>query len=156
MPPSRPDSSTTTGRNPAARTNVTTAMGGTYSLTVTRNGSPRLLRCDVAVNVGPTDQYVRPRSAPVLSSTGMSSSLTASSGGTGATYSWTGHNGFFASTRNATVTSVVAASAGIYSLTVTRNGCTTTATTAAVTMARRWLRLPLPLIPTLFAKALPP
>lgn len=127
-----PDGWTTTGVNPAARTNVTPAMAGTYSLTVTRNGCTASTTIDVAVNQGPNAMTVGASPNPVC--TGSNLSLTASNAGTGATYSWSGPGGFFASTRNATVSSVTTANAGIYSLTVTRNGCTATATTSAITV----------------------
>lgn len=49
----------------------------------------------------------------------------------GATYSWTGPNGFTSSQQNATLTYSDAAK-GVYTVTVSRNGCVATASTAVV------------------------
>lgn len=46
----------------------------------------------------------------------------------GATYSWAGPNGFTSAQQNPQITNAVAASAGTYTLTYTRGGCTATAT----------------------------
>gem|GEM_PF-3460887 len=54
----------------------------------------------------------------------------------GATFAWTGPNGFTASVQNPTVPSVTPAAAGIYQVTVTLNGCSRTLTrSVAVTAA---------------------
>ena len=50
----------------------------------------------------------------------------------GATYSWTGPNGFSSSLQNPSINNATAAMAGTYSVTVTTNGCTSTAGTTAV------------------------
>jgi len=47
----------------------------------------------------------------------------------GATYSWSGPNGFASALQNPTIASIVAADAGVYTLTVTLNGCSSTTTT---------------------------
>ncbi len=48
---------------------------------------------------------------------------------TGATYSWTGPNGFSSTAQNPRIPNAVAANAGTYSVTVVANGCTYTAAT---------------------------
>jgi hypothetical protein len=55
-------------------------------------------------------------------------SLTAT-GINGATYSWTGPNGFTATGPNQTISSATAANAGTYSVTISLNGCSTTVST---------------------------
>ncbi|MBD0257492.1 MAG: SprB repeat-containing protein, partial [Cytophagales bacterium] len=50
----------------------------------------------------------------------------------GATYAWTGPNGFTSSQQNPTVPNATAAAGGTYSVTVTANGCTGPAATVAV------------------------
>ena len=58
-------------------------------------------------------------------------SLTASTVSS-ATYSWTGPNGFSSGQQNPAITNVTTAAAGLYSLTVTVSGCTSTAATTTV------------------------
>src|SRR5205823_3479549 len=50
----------------------------------------------------------------------------------GATYSWTGPNGFTSSSQNPSIANVTTAAAGTYSVTITVNGCTSTAGTTTV------------------------
>lgn len=67
-----------------------------------------------------------------------------SSDDTETTYSWTGPNGFSASTARTTRNNLLPSDAGIYTVTVTKNGCSTTATANVVVY-------PLPAIPTITA-----
>ena len=50
----------------------------------------------------------------------------------GATYSWTGPNGYTSSTQNPVILSATTLDAGIYSLTVTNTGCSSTPATVAI------------------------
>src|SRR5206468_595930 len=50
----------------------------------------------------------------------------------GATYSWTGPNGFTSNSQNPTRTNATALDAGTYSVTITVNGCTSAAGTTNV------------------------
>ena len=50
----------------------------------------------------------------------------------GATYSWTGPNGFVSSQPSPVLNNVTAADAGTYAVTVSNNGCTSTASTTSV------------------------
>jgi hypothetical protein len=52
----------------------------------------------------------------------------------GATYAWTGPNGFTSSAQNPTLANVTTAAAGTYSVTATVNGCTSAAGTTVVTV----------------------
>ena len=52
----------------------------------------------------------------------------------GATYSWTGPNGFTSALRNPSVTTTSTAASGTYSLTVTVNGCTSAVSSTTVTV----------------------
>jgi large repetitive protein len=61
----------------------------------------------------------------------------------GATYSWTGPNGFTSSLQNPTRTNATTADAGTYSVTVTVNGCTSAAGTTNVAVN------PIPATPTI-------
>jgi hypothetical protein len=66
-------------------------------------------------------------------SAGQTLQLTASTVG-GATYSWTGPNGFSSSQQNPTIAEATPAASGVYSVSVTVNGCTSTAATTAVSV----------------------
>ena len=105
----------------------------TVTLTVSWNGfgSNTATKTDY-INVGPTPVPTAGNNGPIC--TGSTLSLTASSI-TGATYSWTGPNGFTSSSRNPTVsTSATTAMAGTYSVTATLYGYTSTAGTTTVTV----------------------
>src|SRR4029077_14958414 len=51
---------------------------------------------------------------------------------TGATYSWTGPGGFTSTSRTPTIANVDATNAGVYSVTITVNGCTSNPGTTTV------------------------
>jgi len=118
---------------------VTVAASGTYSLTTTVNGCTSAVGT-VAVVVNPTP------AAPTASSNspvcaGSTLNLTASNIA-GATYSWTGPNGFTSSTQNPSIAGITAAGAGTYSVTATVAGCTGTFGTTTVVVN------PIPTTPT--------
>ncbi len=123
-----PNGFTSALQNPT-RANATTADAGTYSVTATVNG------CTSAA--GTTSVVVNPIPATPAASNGgpycegatIALSTPAVSG---ATYSWTGPNGFTSALQNPTRTSATTADAGTYSVTVTVNGCTSAAGTTNV------------------------
>lgn len=63
---------------------------------------------------------------------GSTLTLTATGVPTGATYAWTGPNGFTSTTPAPIIPNVTATNAGTYSLRIAANGCTSTAATIAV------------------------
>jgi hypothetical protein len=63
----------------------------------------------------------------------MTLNLTASTVA-GATYSWTGPDGFTSTDQNLSITNVTAAAAGVYNVTATVAGCTSTPGTVMVTI----------------------
>jgi gliding motility-associated-like protein len=109
--------------------NATTQFSGNYSLTITVNGCiSDVSTVNVTVNQTPL--------APILSSNapaceGGPLNLTA---GTiaGATYNWTGPNGFTSTLQNPVINNVTVSASGTYSATVTVNGCTGPTATIAV------------------------
>ena len=123
-----PNGFTSSQQNPT-RSNATTADAGTYSVTITVNG------CTSAA--GTTNVVVNPIPATPTASNGgpycagatisLSTPTVA-----GATYAWTGPNGFTSALQNPTRTNATTADAGTYSLTVTVNGCTSAAGTTNV------------------------
>jgi hypothetical protein len=122
-----PNGFTSLLQNPT-HANATAADAGTYSVTVTVNGctSP----------AGTTDVAVNTLAAPSPANGGPycagSTIALAAPMVTGATYSWSGPNGFTSSLVNPTRLSAVAADAGTYSVTVTVSGCTSPAGTTDV------------------------
>lgn len=106
-------------QNPT-RPSATLAMAGTYSLTVTVNGCTSAAgTATVVVNATPAAPAVSSNS-PVCD--GSALNLTASNI-IGATYSWTGPNGFTSTTQNPTISPITTAGAGTYSVTATVGGC---------------------------------
>ena len=111
--------------------NASTANSGNYFVTATVNGcASSASSIDITVNPIP--------SSPVVSSNsplcqGSTISLNAASIA-GATYSWTGPNGFSSSLQNPTITNATTINSGVYSVTATVNGCMSSASSINVTI----------------------
>ncbi len=123
-----PNGFTSTQQNPTIA-GVTTAASGTYTVIATVGG------CDT----DPATTNVTVHPVPPSPTAGSNSPVAA--GGTlnltasavpGATYLWTGPNGFTSSSQNPSISSVTAAAAGVYSVTATVSGCTSPAGTTTV------------------------
>ena len=133
-----PNGFTSTSRTPSIA-NVDPTDAGTYSVTITVSG------CTSAA--GSTTVVVNPLPAtPTATNNGplcvgatlnLSTPVVA-----GATYSWTGPNGFISAVRTPSITNVTAAAAGTYSVTITVGGCTSAAGSTTVVVN------PLPATPT--------
>jgi len=119
-------------RNPPALTSVTTAMGGTYSLTVTVGGCTSLAgTVTIVVNPIPASPTAGSNSPVCLGSTILLTSNTVA----GATYSWTGPSAFTSTLEDPSRPSATAVMAGTYSVTVTVAGCTSVAGTTIVAVS---------------------
>ena len=125
-----PNSFSSSSQNPVI-TSATTAASGIYSVTVTVAGctSPAGTT-SVTVNPIPSPPTAGSNS-PVC--TGNPINLTATTI-VGATYSWTGPNSFSSTQPNPTIASPVMANGGIYTVTVTVNGCVSPTATTSVTV----------------------
>jgi gliding motility-associated-like protein len=125
-----PNSFSSSSQNPVI-TSATTAASGIYSVTVTVAGctSPAGTT-SVTVNPIPSPPTAGSNS-PVC--TGNPINLTATTI-VGATYSWTGPNSFSSTQQNPTIASAVMANGGIYTVTVTVNGCVSPTATTSVTV----------------------
>jgi hypothetical protein len=128
-----PNGFTSSVQNPT-RPSATLADAGTYSVTITVAG------CVSAA--GTTNVVVNPAPAtPTASNTGpyIEGDTIALSTPTvaGATYAWTGPNGFTSSVQNPTRPNATLADAGTYSVTLTVNGCTSAAGTTDVVVLPR-------------------
>lgn len=114
-----PNGFTSTQQNPSL-SNATTAMSGTYSLIVTTNGCSSLAgTVAVTVNSSATTPNASSNS-PVCSGGTLNLSTTV----TGATYAWTGPNGYTSTQQNPSITNLTSANAGTYTLTVSSGNCT--------------------------------
>jgi gliding motility-associated-like protein len=123
-----PSSFSSSLQNPS-RANATTAMAGTYSVTVTANGCTSAVgTTNVVVNTTPATPSPS-SNTPVCTGNTINLSTAAVAG---ATYSWTGPSAFSSSVQNPSRTNATAAMAGTYSVTVTANGCTSAVGTTAV------------------------
>ncbi|SEW45740.1 Por secretion system C-terminal sorting domain-containing protein [Chitinophaga sp. YR573] len=123
-----PGSFTSTAQNPVVST------AGTYTVTATTSSASATASVTITTN----------KTTPDLTATGAtlcssSVAITASSSVSGATYSWTGPNGFTSTSQNPAVST-----AGTYTVTVTNpaNGCTATQSvtvTGTATSSTFWL-----------------
>ena len=127
---SGPNSFSSSLQNPNI-TSATSATAGTYSVLASLSGctSPAGTT-SVTVNASPP--------APTASSNspvnaGSTLSLSASTI-TGATYNWYGPSTYSSASQNPTITNVTTANAGTYSVTATKNGCTSVAGTMPVSV----------------------
>lgn len=123
-----PNSFTSSTQNPSI-SGATTAATGTYSVTASVAGCPSAFGT-VTVTVNPIPATPSPSSnSPICVGQTINLSTTAVAG---ATYSWTGPNGFTSALQNPSITNATTAESGIYSLTITQNGCTGSAGTVTV------------------------
>ena len=138
-----PNSFSSSLQNPTIPS-ATTAATGTYSVTVTVAGCTS--------SPGTTNVVVSPvPSTPTASNTGPycagATVLLSTPTVSGATYAWTGPNGFSSSSQNPTIPSATTAATGTYSVTVKVAGCTSAAGTTSVVVN------PAPAVPVVTAPA---
>ncbi len=107
--------------------NLTNQPAGTYNLLVSSSNGCSSASGPYTISnptAPPSPTALANSAAPLTVCAGASVTLTASTIA-GATYTWTGPNGFNASTQNpGALTNVSAANAGVYSVTATISGCT--------------------------------
>jgi gliding motility-associated-like protein len=123
-----PNGFTSTNQNPTIF-GVTAAESGAYSVTANVAGCPSAA-ATTAVTVNPIPATPVPSSnSPICIGQTINLSNAAV---VGAAYNWTGPNGFTSSIQSPSITNATATEAGTYSLTVTVNGCTSSAATVTV------------------------
>ena len=125
---SGPNSFSITSQYPSI-TGVTTAAGGTYTVTVSdANNCSATASVSVTVNIPPvvTAGNDGPKCA------GSLLNFTSSAG---SSFVWSGPNGFNSTQQNPSIGNTTSAATGTYSVTVTVNGCSGTATTSATIYA---------------------
>lgn len=122
-----PNSFSSAVQNPSI-TSATTAASGTYTVTVSANSCTSTSTIAVIVNQTPSTVA---GSTPVCQGSDLSLTATAS-GIAGSTYGWTGPAGFASALQNPTVAAAPLTASGVYTVTVTAAGCSSTSTTNAV------------------------
>src|SRR5437016_12084831 len=133
-----PNGFTSALQNPT-RANATAADGGTYSVTITVNGCPSAAgTTNVVVNATPATPTAS-NGGPYCEGATISLSTAFVSG---ATYSWTGPNGFTSAQQNPTRPNATTADAGTYFVTIAVAGCTSAAGSTNVAVS------PAPATPT--------
>tara|TARA_B100000508_G_scaffold137355_1_gene131649 strand:- start:171407 stop:176269 length:4863 start_codon:yes stop_codon:yes gene_type:complete len=125
-----PNGFTSSNEDPTI-SNAVAGDAGTYSLVITSGGcSSAADNVNITVNNNPT------ANAGVVSNTICAGDDIELTGNTvsGATYSWTGPNGFTSSNEDPTISGATTAADGTYSLTITNNGCTSATDNVNVTV----------------------
>ena len=113
------------------RDNTTTTMGGTYTVTRTVNGCTSLpASTSVVVNTIPSTPSPI-ANTPLCEGETLSLSIPTVSG---ATYSWSGPNGYTASENHPSRTNTTTAMSGTYSVSTLVNGCSSTLGTVLVSI----------------------
>lgn len=128
-----PNGFTSNLQNPSIP-NATTAASGTYSVIASLNGCSSSSPATTNVVVNPLPAVIANNNGPVCA--GSTLLLTASTVA-GATYTWSGPNGFTSAQQNPTIPNATVAATGTYSVTVSASGCSSAqpATTQVVVNA---------------------
>jgi trimeric autotransporter adhesin len=114
----------------ASVSGVSSTSAGTYTVTITNFAG-----CTATASVAVSVTTVTTTASNTSGCQGEEINL-AATGPAGATYSWVGPDGFTASTQSANIAISTAASAGVYAVQVTFNGCSANAnTTVALSTA---------------------
>ncbi len=125
---SGPGGYTSNQQNPAIA-GVSAAASGVYTVTITIAGCTNTANTTLTVNSAPNVSASNNGPACLGGSVTLSGSTTTPGV---ATYAWSGPNGFTSLQQNPVITPVIAATAGTYSVTVTVNGCSSTAGTTTI------------------------
>jgi gliding motility-associated-like protein len=113
------------------RPSATAAMAGTYTCQITVNGCPSSANTSVVINTTPAAPIAGSNSAIC---SGQTLNLTASNVVGATSYSWTGPNSFTSSSQNPNIASATTAASGIYTVTASGSGCTSSGATVNVTV----------------------
>ena len=115
----------------ASTQNISGLSSGAYKIVVTASGG-----CKDSITVNVTQPAAVTASAlsnsPIC--VGSALNLSASSSASGATYSWTGPNGFTSSSQNPTIANAATSASGTYSVIASSGGCSSSAATVTVTV----------------------
>lgn len=127
---SGPNSFSSGTQNPSV-SGITLAGAGNYSVYMVENGcTSATATYTVTVNANPQAPVISSNTPVCLGQTiSLSSNATA-----GATYSWSGPQGFSSSLQNPSISPATINNSGSYSMYVTVNGCTSSTSTTQVTV----------------------
>jgi hypothetical protein len=125
-----PNGFTSSAQNPSIPS-ATISASGSYSVTAAINGCTSLAGTTIALVSAIPNAPTAGNNGPLCA--GSTLNLTASTV-PGATYSWTGPNGFTSTNQNPVIASASAAASGLYSVTATANACPSVAGTTTVTI----------------------
>jgi hypothetical protein len=122
-------------QNPT-RLNATTAMTGTYSVTVVDQNGCSATASAPAITVNPSPSVSASSSSPAYCQGNTIQLNSVPTGGTTPySYAWSGPASYTANTQNPTRANAQTTHSGVYTVTVTAaNGCTATASTSTVTV----------------------
>jgi gliding motility-associated-like protein len=121
-----PNGFTSAIQNPSISA-ATAAASGAYTVTLSVSGCSVTSVVSATVNPGPIT--VASANTPICE--GVNLNLAASTAA-GATYSWTGPNGFISALQNPIITAATASSSGSYTVTVASTGCSSTSSVEVV------------------------
>jgi gliding motility-associated-like protein len=112
----------------------TAINAGTTSQVSTVSVTPALGACigtpvTYTITINPLPQLLANNNGPVCEGSPLNLTV---AGPAGATYNWSGPNSFSAAVQNGTIASPTVAATGIYTVTATLNGCTSSTTTNSV------------------------
>jgi hypothetical protein len=113
-----PGSYSSSDQNPT-RTNATSAMSGLYQLSISLGGCTSTASVNIVVNNTPNANITGNSPVCIGDNINLSVALTS-----GATYNWTGPNGFTANTASVVVPNASSINAGMYAVSVSTNACT--------------------------------
>ncbi len=130
---SGPNNFTSNQQNPSI-TNATGIDSGTYSVVATVNSCSVSPQSTVVI-INPVPQHPTASASPNPICDGGSFTLSASTI-SGAGYNWTGPNGYSSASQNPVINNSSAADTGVYFVTATVNGCTSSADSVKVKIAK--------------------
>lgn len=123
-----PNGFSSSGNNTVSRTNAQSNFSGVYTLQTVVPGCGSATRTR-SVTVYPTISSVVGSNSPVCAGSSLNLTSTLVSG---ATYAWSGPNGFVSALQNPTISSAQTIRSGDYTLTVTLPGCGSASYTTSV------------------------
>lgn len=127
-----PNSFTSAQQNPVI-TSISTAAGGTYTVTAKYNGCKATATTSVTVKPLPALPSAGSNSPVCI---GSDINLTASSSTPGVAYSWTGPQGYSSNLQNPVIAGATAAMSGTYMVSAALNGCTSANASVTVSVVQ--------------------